>query len=130
MHDTSEGKGPQPSQPLPSIDDIKQHAITVLGTRPCKWQCEVALAILRCQDTICIAPTGAGKTLTFWLPLLLSTSNVVVVVTLLNILGVQNEEKLKKLGISAIAVDGENATDINIMVHLLSPLQPDMLISP
>lgn len=119
MHDTLEGKGQQPSQPLPSINDIEQRALQFLGHRPCKWQCEVALAILRRQDTICIAPTGAGKTLTFWLPLLFSTDNVVVVVTPLNILGAQNREKLKKLGISAIAIDGENATDVNVTVRLL-----------
>lgn len=102
---------------MPSLEEIEAHAHKFFGYRPCKWQCEVVLAILARKDTICIAPTGAGKTLTFWLPLRFRPDNIVVVIMPLNILGVQNRQKLEKLGISAIAIDEETATDVNITVR-------------
>lgn len=80
--------------PLPTIEQIEQRALEFFGYRPCRWQCEVVLATLRGQDVICIAPTGAGKILTFWLPLLFRPKGTVVVITPLNILGVQNQKRL------------------------------------
>ena len=117
MSDVSEAEGQLPSPSLPSLEDIERHAVAFFGHRPCKWQCEVVLAILKGQDTICIAPTGAGKTLTFWLPLLFSPDGIVVVITPLNILGAQNKQKLQQLNISAISIDAENATDVNVTVR-------------
>ncbi|KIP06062.1 hypothetical protein PHLGIDRAFT_478352 [Phlebiopsis gigantea 11061_1 CR5-6] len=117
MNNTSEGSGSQSARPLPSVEDIERHALSFFGNRPCKWQCEVVLAMLRRQDTICVAPTGAGKTLTFWLPLLFDPTGIVVVITPLNILGAQNQRKLEKLGIGAITVNAENATDVTATVR-------------
>ncbi|KAF8837391.1 hypothetical protein BDN67DRAFT_873341, partial [Paxillus ammoniavirescens] len=41
-------------------------------------------------DIVCIAGTGMGKTLTFWLPLLFCLEGIQIVVTPLNQLGQQN----------------------------------------
>ncbi|KAI6096545.1 hypothetical protein EV401DRAFT_1880137, partial [Pisolithus croceorrhizus] len=41
------------------------------GVWPCLWQLKVAETILKgAKDVICIAGTGMGKMLTFWMPLL------------------------------------------------------------
>ncbi|KAF9804519.1 hypothetical protein IEO21_09343 [Rhodonia placenta] len=82
---------------LPSIEDIRKKTFAKLGRDPCKWQAEVAREILKGKsDVVCVAPTGAGKTLTFWMPLLFRTDGIQIVVTPLNILGVQNQKELTK----------------------------------
>ncbi|KAG1852966.1 hypothetical protein C8R48DRAFT_573136, partial [Suillus tomentosus] len=62
------------------------------------------------RDIICIAGTGKGKTLTFWMPLLFDSTSVQVVITPLNLLGEQNVMDLKKAGISAISIHADTAT--------------------
>ncbi|KAG0691991.1 P-loop containing nucleoside triphosphate hydrolase protein, partial [Suillus ampliporus] len=66
------------------------------------------------KDVITIAPTGAGKTLTFWIPLLFNNNDIVILITTLNGLGDQNIKELQQLGISAVNVTGANATDKTI----------------
>ncbi|KAF9220240.1 hypothetical protein BS17DRAFT_351250 [Gyrodon lividus] len=81
---------PSPNQSgmLPSISDIQQHAEEILGVRPCLWQLKVVEALLKQdQDVFCIARTGMGKTLTFWMPLLFRLDGIQIVVTPLNMLG-------------------------------------------
>lgn len=71
-----------------------------------------------------IAPTGFGKTLTSWIPLLFNNDGVIIVVTALKILGDQNVKELERLGISAVNLTGDTATDMVFQVcystHLLS----------
>ena len=61
------------------------------------------------------APTGTGKTLFFWVPLLMALADgkdkMMFVVTLLNVLGKQNESVLGEAGLPAIAVSAENANE-------------------
>ncbi|KAJ3549966.1 hypothetical protein NM688_g5124 [Phlebia brevispora] len=95
----------------PSIDEIKATAAKAFGHQPCLWQCKVTQAILkRDRDVVNVAPTGAGKTMTFWMPLLFRPVGTVVVITPLNILGTQNKQKLMKLGIPAINIDAQSAS--------------------
>ncbi|KAH6908606.1 hypothetical protein BKA70DRAFT_1481875 [Coprinopsis sp. MPI-PUGE-AT-0042] len=65
------------------------------------------------KDVVVGIRTGAGKTLSFWLPLTMALDekekNIMIVVTPLNLLGKQNEAELKKAGISAIAVSKQTA---------------------
>ncbi|KIP02702.1 hypothetical protein PHLGIDRAFT_78720, partial [Phlebiopsis gigantea 11061_1 CR5-6] len=95
-------------------EDIRARAEEHFGRRPCHWQCKVCWLILERHDVVCIAPTGVGKTLTFWLPLLFKPDGVVVVITPLNILGSQNRVQLEALGITAISLDARTATKENI----------------
>ncbi|XP_006462458.1 hypothetical protein AGABI2DRAFT_137143 [Agaricus bisporus var. bisporus H97] len=69
--------------------------------RPCWYQIEAAKAFYAGRDVIGCAPTGGGKTLSFWIPLLMA-----------------REDKLKKIevGISAVAVAAENATSSTFKV--------------
>ncbi|THU81486.1 P-loop containing nucleoside triphosphate hydrolase protein, partial [Dendrothele bispora CBS 962.96] len=58
--------------------------------------------------------TGFGKTLTFWLPLLVKTEGILIIVTPLNILGEKNaKEAMEKLGLQGLGVNvtAENAND-------------------
>ncbi|EPQ55931.1 hypothetical protein GLOTRDRAFT_41227, partial [Gloeophyllum trabeum ATCC 11539] len=61
-----------PEEPsVPSLTDIRTRVREKFGQRPCLWQLQAVQAILRRdKDVVCIAGTGSGKTLTFWMPLL------------------------------------------------------------
>ncbi|XP_006457029.1 hypothetical protein AGABI2DRAFT_79027 [Agaricus bisporus var. bisporus H97] len=66
------------------------------GVRACHYQLEVAKAIYSGQHVIGCAPTGAGKTLSFWIAMLMAIKDgikrrKVVTITPLNLLGQQME---------------------------------------
>ncbi|KAG1785093.1 uncharacterized protein HD556DRAFT_1250454, partial [Suillus plorans] len=84
---------------------------------PCLWQVKVALTLLKGdKDILCIAGTGMGKILGFWIPLLFQVNSIQLVVTPLNLLGKQNTMSLAKAGIRAIAINAETATAANFSV--------------
>ena len=92
---------------VPSLDAVRQHCIDKLGERPCLWQLKITEAILkREKDVVCIAGTGSGKTITFWMPLLFR-DGIQMVMTPLNILGIQNVKELNGHGIPAISIYSE-----------------------
>ncbi|KAF8155084.1 hypothetical protein BJ912DRAFT_1013672, partial [Pholiota molesta] len=66
------------------------------GKRACWYQVKTALALYEGKHVIGCAPTGAGKTLSFWIPLLMALEDgkdkMSIVVTPLNLLGKQNVE--------------------------------------
>ena len=69
-----------------------------------------------------MAPTGAGKTLSFWIPLLMAledrkTDKMMFIVTPLNLLSKQNQKELEKAGLRGIAVSSEDVTDVVFKVH-------------
>ena len=97
--------------------DIRDTTLKAFGVRPCLWQIQVAEALLKGEnDVICMAGTGMGKTLTFWIPLLFRPDGIQIIVTPLNLLGQQNVESLAKAGIRAIAISAETATASNLHV--------------
>ena len=67
------------------------------------------------NDVVAVAATGSGKTLSFWIALLMALEDgedkLVIVVTPLNLLGKQNAAILHAAGMRAVAVDAENSTD-------------------
>jgi superfamily II DNA/RNA helicase len=98
------------SPPEWSVRELVQNNF---GKRPCWYQVKTALALYAGKDVIGCAPTGAGKTLSFWIPLLMALKEghdaMTIVITPLNLLGKQNQDILEKAGISAIAVSMKNA---------------------
>ena len=93
-----------------------------MDVRPCLWQIKVALATLKGEkNVLSISRTGSGKTLTFWLPLVLCDDGIIIVVLPLNILAKQNLDQLSQAGINAVVITGETATPDNFEVskHIL-----------
>ncbi|KAI0632073.1 P-loop containing nucleoside triphosphate hydrolase protein [Trametes polyzona] len=120
-----------PAAGLPTIQEIRQRTIEKLGCRPCLWQCEVALAVLKGdRDIVCISATGSGKTLTFWMPLLFRPQGVQMIITPLNLLGTQNQLQLQNLGIAVAVISGDTACPANFqaagaMAHGVVILNPE-----
>ncbi|KAG9312051.1 hypothetical protein JVU11DRAFT_7332 [Chiua virens] len=99
---------------IPTISAIRACAQEVFHVRPCLWQIEVAKTLLEGgKDVLCIAGTGMGETLTFWLLLLFRPDGIQIIVTPLNLLGKQNVAALTKARIPAIAISSETATPAN-----------------
>ncbi|KAI9437122.1 P-loop containing nucleoside triphosphate hydrolase protein [Lactarius psammicola] len=72
------------------------------GFVPCTWQLEAALTQLGQRDLVTLAPTGSGKTLTFWIPLLFNGDGITIVITPLIVLGEKNVKELSDVSIAAI----------------------------
>jgi len=119
--DDMEGQATHPSgfslPAIHSVDEIRAKALSVFQKRPCLWQVNLCRAILAGdQDIISIAGTGAGKTLSFWLPLLCRPTGVQIIVTPLNILGQQNIDTLSKAGVKGVFISAKTATKRNFEV--------------
>jgi superfamily II DNA/RNA helicase len=56
---------------IPDVSVIEDTVKVNFNIAPCKFQLQCAQAQLDRKDVITIAPMGAGKTLMFWIPLLL-----------------------------------------------------------
>ncbi|KZT63657.1 P-loop containing nucleoside triphosphate hydrolase protein, partial [Daedalea quercina L-15889] len=93
---------------VPSLEEVRAKTSDVFQRHPCSWQAEaVQQAVKGDNDVVLIAPTGSGKTLTFWMPLLFREDGIQIVVTPLNLLGSQNVSELKEYGIPACDDIGE-----------------------
>jgi superfamily II DNA helicase RecQ len=106
------------------LSQIRNKVEACFGYSPCLWQIRVVQALLKNdKDVISVSATGSGKSLTFWMPLLFVPDSIQIVVSPLNILGKQNVETLAKVGIEAITVTAETATEANFRVRSLCFLQ-------
>ncbi|KAF9537693.1 P-loop containing nucleoside triphosphate hydrolase protein, partial [Agrocybe pediades] len=68
---------------------------------------DIAEALLLGLDCSVIAGTGSGKTLPFVLPLLVETKKVTIIISPLNALEEDQVSRFQKMGIPAVAVNGE-----------------------
>jgi len=109
---------------IPHLSEIRQRTQDLLGHRPCIWQIKAVEEILKHdRDIICIAGTGSGKTLTFWMPLLFREHGIQIIVTPLNILGKQNVDQLAAMGIKAKFLDSKEASNLqNFKVRSIQAL--------
>ena len=100
-----------PPSVLPSVDEMRGAVNERFGVLPCTWQLEAALTQLRQRDLLTLAPTGSGKTLTFWIPLLFNGDGVTIVITRLTVLGEKNVNELMEASITAINLTPASASD-------------------
>lgn len=105
---------PSPSS-LWSTKRIRELVQAKFGKRPCLFQVEIARALReKRNDVVAVAATGSGKTLSFWIALLMALEDgedkLVIVVTPLNLLGKQNVDILAAASLGAVAVDAKTAS--------------------
>ncbi|KAI0309971.1 P-loop containing nucleoside triphosphate hydrolase protein [Amylostereum chailletii] len=78
---------------------------------PHEWQLDIAECLILGVDCELIAATGTGKTITFALPLFYDPKKTIVVISPLNALEVDQEQRFRDLGLRAKAVNGETYTE-------------------
>lgn len=113
----------------PSSIDLDESAIISrtsekLGFSPHKWQAHIARTLLlrRKQVVVSTAATGAGKSLTFWLPILAGETGITFIVVPLTVLGQQMVDGAQKLGISAFNASAETMRDKGALKARFPPL--------
>ena len=98
---------------------VREKVKEVFGVEPCVWQIQVALSFLAGEKhVVSISRTGSGKTMTFWIPVILNPDGILIVVVPLNTLGNQNFDQLTRAGISSIVLTAETASPDNFKVSL------------
>ena len=108
-----------------SVKDLRTLCERTWGSSPCLWQIRIAFMILKGKtDVICVARTGAGKSLTFYLPLLVRVSGIIIVVVPLNALASEMVATLATMGIAAIALTASTSSSRNYKVSFRSILPP------
>lgn len=99
------------------VKDIRTVCLSTLGVSPCLWQIRVALAILKAQkDIICVARTGAGKSLTFYIPLVVKKDGIIIIIVPLNALASEMASRLSEMGLAAIAIVGSSIKEEDFKV--------------
>ena len=97
---------------VPSLEEMDDNVHKKLGFRACIFQLRSGHLQLLGKNVFTFAPTGAGKTLTFWIPLLFNDNGIQILVTPLNLLGDKNVREIAELfGISSVNVTAQTATD-------------------
>jgi superfamily II DNA helicase RecQ len=97
---------------VPDLDYMDDVIEAMLGYRACTFQLKSSHLQLQKKNVFTFAPTGAGKTLTFWIPLIFNDHGIQILVTPLNILGDKNAREIADLlSITAVNVTSATATD-------------------
>ena len=100
-----------------SVKELRTLCEKTWGSSPCLWQIRIAFMVLKGEtDVICVARTGAGKSLTFYLPLLVRKEGIVIIIVPLNALASEMAVKLATMGISAITLTAANSNCKNFNV--------------
>jgi hypothetical protein len=70
----------------PAFQELRARSEAIFHQSPCFWQMKISLSLLTQQDDIvCISGTGSGKSLVFWMPLLVRPNKIQVVITRRNL---------------------------------------------
>ena len=96
---------------VPSLDEMADIIEEKLQYKywPCTFQVKSGQLQLKKRNVFTSAPTGSGKTLTFWIPLLFH-DRIQILVTPLNILGDKDAAEIAEcFGINAVNVTSETA---------------------
>ena len=71
------------------------------------WQVDVSEALLLGLDYSVIAGTGVGKTMPFVMPLFVESNKIMILISPLNALEEDQASQFKKMGLSAVTVNGD-----------------------
>ncbi|KAJ7304699.1 hypothetical protein DFH08DRAFT_638747, partial [Mycena albidolilacea] len=72
-----------------------------------EWQIDMGEALLLGLDCSLIAGTGASKTMPFVMPLFVESDKIIIIISPLNALEVDQASRFRKMGLSAVAVNGD-----------------------
>ncbi|KAJ6625546.1 P-loop containing nucleoside triphosphate hydrolase protein [Mycena sp. CBHHK59/15] len=97
------------------------------------WQVDMGEALVLGLDCSLIAGTGAGKTMPFVMPLFLESKKIIIIISPLNALEVDQAARFRKMGLSAVAVNGDTYSDaihkgIQEFKHRVIITSPDMCL--
>ncbi|KAJ3563772.1 hypothetical protein NP233_g8725 [Leucocoprinus birnbaumii] len=92
---------------LTAREELIQATKARLGFEPHEWQVDVTEALLHKLDVVLIAGTGCGKTAPFMMSLLQDTCKRILVISPLKALQDDQVRRFRKVGISAMAVNGD-----------------------
>ncbi|XP_006457381.1 hypothetical protein AGABI2DRAFT_50460, partial [Agaricus bisporus var. bisporus H97] len=119
-------------------DKIRAVVQRVFNFRACYYQIQVARAIYSGKHVIGCAPTGAGKTLSFWIPMLMAMEDrikqdKILVISPLNLLAMQTVDLLLKVGIKAVLLTGDTCTakllrEVEAGMHNVIVTNPEILM--
>jgi superfamily II DNA helicase RecQ len=105
-----------------SVQEIHNLVEAKLSKRACWLQIKITLGLYAGKDVVGVAATGASKTLSFWIALLMALEEgkdkMIFVVTPLTLLGKQNVKALDQASLNAISVSSENANLATFKVSL------------
>ena len=66
---------------IPPLEEMRTRIQDAFGVRPCDFQIQDTIAQLQRKDVVTISPTGSGKSLTFWTPLLFMKKGIIIIIT-------------------------------------------------
>ncbi|KAF8152274.1 P-loop containing nucleoside triphosphate hydrolase protein [Crassisporium funariophilum] len=94
-----------------TVKRIRDLTMRKFGKRACWYQIKTALALYKKKDVIGCTPTGVGKTMSFWIPLLMALEDgedeMSMVVTPLNLLGKQNVKAIENGNYCVVVMNPE-----------------------
>jgi superfamily II DNA helicase RecQ len=78
---------------IPDLNYMDDVVEAMFGYRACTCQLKSSRLQLQKKNVFAFAPTGAAKTLTFWIPLIFNDNGIQILVTPLNILRDKNAQE-------------------------------------
>ncbi|KAJ7666122.1 P-loop containing nucleoside triphosphate hydrolase protein [Mycena polygramma] len=95
-----------------------------------EWQVDMAEALHLGLDCSLIAGTGAGKTMPFVMPLFVESDKIIIIISPLNALEEDQASRFRKMGLSAVAINGEtySGAEIEEFKHRVIITSPDMCL--
>ncbi|KAG8948875.1 hypothetical protein FRC04_009213 [Tulasnella sp. 424] len=115
---TKQVGGCRANRPKDVFDDLYDESLErvtikcqeLLQKTPFTWQAHASAAILSGVDCLVVAPTGGGKSLPIILPMLLKQQGFALVLSPLNGLQISQANAFNKMGLKAVAVNGQTAS--------------------
>ncbi|KAJ7676762.1 P-loop containing nucleoside triphosphate hydrolase protein, partial [Mycena polygramma] len=98
-----------------------------------EWQIDMGEALVLGLDCSLIAGTGAGKTMPFVMPLFVESDKMIIIISPLNALEIDQAARFRKMGLSAVAVNGDTYSneihkEIQEFKHRVIITSPDMCL--